>query len=377
MISNRISAAALILAAALAGGCGKDLPEYPEGSATIAVAVADTSGFFSGSVLGEPFFVDSAEVSIQSRTHLFTETVTTGESGVAVFESVASGAYSVFVRREVEVGPNRVVFTGFGELRPVGDATIADTILVGTVTVSNLMINEILYAGSCASTYYFYDQFVELYNASDDTLYLDNIILTRQLGTIDPDMETKDYVTALYAFQLQGTGTQWPIGPGRYVVVAADAVNHSLYCVNSPDLSSAEYECFNPFGNDYDVRTAANFVNIIPGRTTDYLINLAHNAVVIATGEEYTIDENDYMHIPIYTVIDGVEYSADPTKAKELTVRVDAGFAGVGVTRYSAISVERREPGLDTNNSTFDFVNIYPATPGYFHATTSLARWFQ
>jgi hypothetical protein len=299
----------------------------------------------------------------------------TGETGVAVFEELASGTYSVFVRREVSVGPNKIVFTGFGDLGLSGEETVSDTILAKTVSVSNLMINEIFYAGSCASSYYFYDQYVELYNASNDTLYLDNVILTRQLGTIDPDMENKDYVRAIYAFQLKGTGRQWPIAPGRYVVIAADAVNHRNYCANSPDLSKADYECFNALGNDYDVPGVPNFESIIPGRTTDYLINLVHNAVVIATGEEYSIDENNYMFLPIYTVIDGVEYSANPSAKKEMTVRVDAGFAGVGVTRYSATSVERREPGLDTNNSTYDFVNISPVTPGYFHGMPAWMRW--
>ncbi len=367
--------AIVLAAAALAAGCGKERPDRLDGTGTIVVAVTDTSGFFPGSVLGEPFFMDSVEVSVQSRTHMFTASRMTGETGVAVFEELASGTYSVFVRREVSVGPNKIVFTGFGDLGLSGEETVSDTILAKTVAVSNLMINEVFYAGSCASSYYFYDQYVELYNASNDTLYLDNVILTRQLGTIDPDMEIKDYVRAIYAFQLQGTGRQWPIAPGRYVVVAADAVNHRVYCANSPDLSKADYECFNAQGNDYDNLQVPNFESIIPGRTTDYLINLVHNAVVIATGEEYTIDENNYMFLPIYTVIDGVEYSANPAAAKELTVRVDAGFAGVGVTRYSATSVERREPGLDTNNSTFDFVNISPMTPGYFHGSPAWMRW--
>jgi len=375
MTIRRCSVILLLAAAALAMGCGKQRPDEPDGAGTIVVAVTDTSGFFPGSVLGEPFFMDSTEVSLQSRTHIFTSSRLTGESGIAVFAGLASGTYSVFVRREVSVGPNRIVFTGFGDLKLAGEETVSDTILAKTVSVSNLMINEVFYAGSCASSYYFYDQYVELYNSSSDTLYLDNVIVTRQLGTIDPDMESKDYVRAIYAFQLHGTGRQWPIAPGRFVVIAADAVNHRAYCAASPDLSTADYECFNAQGNDYDNLLVPNFESIIPGRTTDYLINLVHNAVVIATGEEYTIDENNYMYLPIYTVIDGVEYSANPSAAKEMTVRIDAGFAGVGVTRYSGTSVERREPGLDTNNSTYDFVNISPMTPGYFHGSPGWMRW--
>jgi hypothetical protein len=241
------------------------------------------------------------------------------------------------------------------------------------------MINEILFGGSCATTFYFYDQFVELYNASADTLYLDGIILTRQRGTIDPEMEIKDYVTALYGFQFPGTpvtGRQYPILPGQFLVIAADAVNHTQWCSNAVDLSRADWETFNPLGNDYDVPGVPNLVSIVPGRTTDYLISLGKNAAVIATGEEYTFGSEEgstslYLYLPISTVIDGVEWSPNPELAKELTVRIDAGFAGIGVVKYSGMSTERREPGMDSNNSTFDFVTIPHATPGYFHAQRS------
>jgi hypothetical protein len=50
-----------------------------------------------------------------------------------------------------------------------------------------------------------------------------------------------------------------------------------------------------------------------------------------------------------------------------MTVRIDAGFAGIGVLRYSGYSTERRELGLDTNDSTFDFLNLVHPTPGFFH----------
>ena len=50
-------------------------------------------------------------------------------------------------------------------------------------------------------------------------------------------MEQKDYVSAIYVFQLKGTGKQYPIAPGQYAVIAADAVNHKQWCVNSPNLS--------------------------------------------------------------------------------------------------------------------------------------------
>jgi len=377
---NRAIAILALLTMALAAGCGKERPEDPDGAGAILVTATDTSGFFPGSALGEPFPVDSAEVSVQGRTHSYSAAGMTDETGSISFDKLATGKYSVFVRREVKVGPNKKVFTGFGDVTVSGQDNAHKNILVKTVSVSNLMISEVFYAGSCASSFYFYDQYVELYNAAAETLYLDNLIVTRQAQVQDPEMEQKDYVSALYVFQLKGTGKQYPIAPGRYAVIAADAVNHKQFCVNSPNLSPSNpnlshnpgephklYETFNALGNDYDVAGVPNFENINPTRTTDFLINLSHNGVVIAEGGVYPIDDKNYMRIPIDKVIDAVEYASNPyVTQKEMTVRVDAGFAGVGIAKYGGQSTERREPGLDTNNSTFDFVVIPYATPGYY-----------
>jgi len=375
---NRALALLALAGLALSSGCGKEMPPLPDGEGAIVVTVIDTSGFFPGSVAGDTVLVDSAQVSLESRTHIFTLQTVTDDGGIAAFEELATGNYSVFVRREVNVGPNRKVFIGIADVGIEGAEEAADTILVNIISVSNLVINEILFAGSCATSYYFYDQFVELYNASTDTLYLDGIILTRQAGWVageDPDPETIDYTRALYGFQFPGTpvtGRQHPIYPGQFLVIAADAVNHKQWCSNAVDLSHADWECFNPLGNDYDVPGVPNITSMVPGRTTDYLISLGHNGAVIATGEEYTFDSeggtSNYLYLPVSTVIDGVEWSPNPGLKKEITVRIDAGFAGINVVKYSGESTERREPGMDTNNSTFDFIKTYPATPGFFHA---------
>jgi hypothetical protein len=372
---NRTIGILVLMTLMLGAGCGREIPNRPDGKGTIVIAAIDTSGFFPGSALGEPYYMDSTEVSIQSQTHIFTANAMTDETGVVSFERLDTGSYSVFVRRAVDVGPNKMVFTGFGQVAIQGNDVASDTVLVKTVSVSNLMINEINFTGSCASTFYFYDQFVELYNASADTLYLDNTIITRQLQTKDPEMEIKDYVSAIYAFQLHGTGRQYPIKPKQYVVIAADAVDHRQWCSTAVDLSKADYECFNALGNDFDVPGVPNFESIMPTRSTDFLINLSHNAVVLAAGGNYVIDELNYMHIPIKDVIDGVEYNSNPAYSKEMTVRVDAGFAGIGIVKYSGYSTERREPGLDTNNSTFDFIDLVHPTPGFFHAPQGQTWW--
>jgi len=354
---------------AIISSCGVDKPFLPDGRASLVVMVADTSGIVPGSVKGVPFFLDSTEVRIQARSQVFVDAQITSADGIANFDHLDTGVYSIFARREMVIENNEKLFTGSFEITVRGDSTKADTVIVKLIAASQLMINEASYCGSCASTFYFYDQYIELYNASADTMYLDGLIITRQVSTLDPEMETRDYVRAIYAFQFPGvplTGREHPIMPRQFVVVATDAVDHRPYCPSAQDLSHADWEMFNPLGNDYDNLNVPNLVSITT-KTQDYLINLVHDAVVLAVGTEYNIDADNYMRIPVKNVVDGIEWSSNPSIAKELTRRIDAGFAGVGVTRYSGYSVERRELGLDTNDSTFDFMNLIHPTPGYFH----------
>ena len=258
-----------------------------------------------------------------------------------------------------------------------GNWSMYFTVFGWQITVRELKINEIFYCGSDYARFYFYDQFVELYNTSQDTLYLDGCIITRNMPTIDPDIEWIDHVRAIYAFQFPGTpvtGREYPIYPGQYVVVAADAIDHSLWA-NALDLSGADWEFFNPLGSDYDVPGVPNVTSIHPDSRADFMINLVHNAVVLTTGEEFAYEsyinsagyERIRVILPLYTVIDGVEYAPDSDRTKELTLRVDAGFAGLGCTKYSGQSTERREIGFDVNNSTFDFILLPTPTPGYTH----------
>jgi len=366
---RRAIIAAALCALGLGMGCGVEKPWLPDGRGSLVIMVADTSGIVPGSIKGKPFLLDSAEVRVQARNQQFLTSSVTSPDGAASFHNLDTGNYTVFARREMFIDNNKKTFTGSFDVLVNGSELRSDTLIVKLIAASQLMINEIYYTGSCSSSFYFYDLFVELYNASADTMYLDGCIITRQSQTIDPDMESKDYVTAIYAYQFPGTpvtGRQHPINPKQFVVIAGTAIDHRLFCPSGLDLSHADWETFNPLANQYDNPAVPNVNNITTSRVK-YLINLSHNGVVLADGSEYSFDPDGHMWIPIRTVIDGVEYSSNPAVAKELTVRVDAGFAGVNIAKYSGYSTELRELGLDTNDSSFDFINLAHPTPGFFH----------
>jgi hypothetical protein len=366
----------LVLApAVIAVGCAVEPPNAPDGGGSVTVVVVDSSGIFPGSAPGVPFAVDSTNVSLKSKSHEFVLQGITSADGKVSFAPLVTGTYTLFAHRELMLENNEKTFTGGYDVSITGQDAVDDSVFVNLIAASDLMINEIFYCGSDRTKFYFYDQYVELYNASADTMYLDGMILTRQLQRSYPDQDEVDYVRAIYAFQFPGTpvtGRQYPIVPGQFVVVAADAVDHSQYADNSIDLSNADWEFFNPLGNDYDNLSVPNITSIHPNSRIDFLINLSHGGVVLATGEEWSVyvreEGTDLILLPIDTVVDGVEYASNSSLTKELTKRVDAGFAGLGCTKYSGQSTERRELGLDTNDSSFDFVLIPGPTPGYSHA---------
>ncbi len=365
-----ISITLLVLFAACSSS---EKPYAPDGEGVITLLLVDTTGTVPGSVPGEPSVLQGAKVSIQARTHEYVDASESDDTGVAGFTGLAAGDYTVFARSEIVAGAQKKVFTGFTEVHVAGTDAVSDTLYLSTVTVNSLMINEVYYCGSDYSKFYFYDQFVELYNSSADTLYLDGCIITRNSSANVTDIEEIDFIRAVYAFQFPGTpvtGRRYPIVPGQFVVIAADAIDHSVYANNGADLSGADWECFNPLGSDYDVPGIPNIISIHPSSRTDYMISLSHDAVVLATGEEYWVDVVDgatRIALPLYSVIDGVEYASSSDKTKYLTLRVDAGFAGLGCAKYSGESTERREVGMDVNNSTFDFTLLPGPTVGYSH----------
>ena len=362
-----------IVALAVFASCGGEKPSSPDGGGVITLTLVDTTGTLPGSVPGEPAVLQGASVSLQARSHEYVDASESDEAGIADFTGLPAGDYTIFARREFVAGAQKKVFTGFADVHVEGDEAVADTLYLSTVTVNSLMINEVYYCGSDYSKFYFYDQYVELYNSSQDTLYLDGCIITRNSSTNVTDLEEIDFVRAVYAFQFPGapiTGRQYPIIPGQFVVIAADAIDHSVYSGLGADLSSADWECFNALGSDYDVPGIPNILSIHPSSRTDYMISLTHDAVVLTTGEEYWIDEVDgaiRIALPLYSVIDGVEYASSSDKTKYLTMRIDAGFAGLGCAKYSGESTERREIGVDVNNSTFDFTLLPRPTIGYSH----------
>jgi len=356
--------------------CGVDKPTLPEGRGTLSLVAIDTSGVYGTGWRGVP----GAKVSIASPTFVYEREFVTDDEGRLVIENLPSGDYTVQVSMKDE--PNNILLMGQKQEELVNAATALDTIYMSFVSISPIVINEVYYAGCNASSFYYYDQFVELYNATSDTLYLDGYVMCRSTQVENLlDFESVDFAVAFYVYTFPGTRgvtRQCPIAPHDFLVLASDAINHHNYGSLCVDLSGADWEFLNALANDYDNPAVPNLTPVTT-EGNDFSYNIAHCALWLATGEEYTFQEHCYMsgqsticsqyvHVPLGTILDGVEYSSNPSSPRYMTRRLDAGMGGNGITRYSGVSIERKVPGLDSNNSSFDFEIVNHPTPGYSHS---------
>lgn len=369
-------------------GCTKKMPTEKDGSLSLKIIIADNSGALPvDTTLGYAPVCD-AEVILSSNKYSISEgnpvkyRSTSDSAGVAVFTDMVGSTYLVNVEATQHIlnpntgGYDNVVLRGSMLVDIYQSESVEDTLKTALSISSDLVINEIYYCGPVSRSYYYSDQFVELYNSSEDTVYLDGIILCRARQYQHPNMETMDFLQAIYVFQFPGdplVGREYPLPPKEFSVVAQDAFDHTMLpgLEESVDLSGADWEFYNPYSGDWD-SPAPNVINQLPENGADFMINLVHNAVILADGSDYYygefIDNGDqYIHVPLSTVLDAVEYSANPEKQKEITLRVDAGFAGIGIAKYSGRSTERRLAGFDSNNSNLDFVNLDKPTPGWQH----------
>ena len=359
--------------------CAKDIPTNVDGTLSLEVFVfcEDTTAL---SKIGEAKLAPVAGAKVlltstsyyEDKDNLKTYESYTDISGRIRLNNMAVSTYNLFVEKKEISNTNTTILRGSKVIDLVESNQDPDTVIVSKSTTSNLVINEIYYCGPVNNAYYFFDQFVELYNTSDQTIYLDGMFLCRASQSINPDIEINDFVQVINLFQFPGeplTGASYPIEPGQFIAVAQDAIDHSQFIPNAVNLADSDWEFYNPYGAEID-NPAPNVTNIIPEKTTDFMINLVHNGVILADGSDWYWGDvsptgYQYIHIPLINVIDAVEYSTNPEKTKEITLRLDAGFAGVGVAKYSGKSVQRIEPGYDSNNSTIDFVNLDKPTPGY------------
>ncbi len=357
----------LSLAIIVLVGCMEDPPSATDGNATLSiVAVWDSSSVDSVSR-----FTTLAYAKVIITSEYGTMIHQTDANGVLRLEKLPSTTYTVSVRKPHPVDPNiQLVGSILGIVLKSGSVS-QDTIRTKAMSSSGVSINEIYAAGPVNNIFYFYDLYLELYNGSDSVRYLDGWLVMRVTGNSELNIlpgedagNDGDIDGVNYVFKFPGLPGErnYPIAPGQFVVLAGDAVDHSRVVSGGVDLSGASWEFYNQYSaEDIDNPSVPNLINMRSSHTTDFYIGLTADVIVVSAGR----DTNWVDGIDISDIIDGVEYQSNPppTNQKTLDGRVDRGYA-LSAPRYSGKSMQRREPGSDSNDGTLDFEIINRTTPG-------------
>jgi len=353
------------------------------------------------------------EVLLRNVTSQQTYQGRTNSQGELILPNIPSGIYDltarrVFSRNEflsfsgLKTEENEVIFNASSSGININLANDRVLLTLKSGPVGNLLIKQIYFAGSDrVEGALFRDQFIELYNNSNDTIYLDGWYVMGVLGRAATSVASftlpngqwdwqksvgmpssvranEDFLYGKWIYQFPGNGKTYPLAPGKEVVIAQTAVNHKAPFTGNDgvavtvirpeltvDLSRADFEVFlgsdfaNPLNSDIDNPAVPNMRNIfIFGR--DFILdNPGREAVVIfksdrpvqefpmyATPNTTEIRDNTtlYYQIPKNLIVDGVECQPSPTNQVPIKLQndIDAGYTFVPGGSFSSQSVIRK-----------------------------------
>lgn len=386
-------------------------------------------------------------VTISNNTNGQSYTANTDATGSAVFSSVVPGNYVVqasqsFTATQYQTltglpSADNVTFNASSNATIQANQTINLTLVPGKI--GNLVFKQLYYAGSNTSTgASFRDEFVEIYNNSNETIYLDSLYFgstwsnnktTASGGTTfdwsqSIGMPTNignpstAFIYARYLFMIPGKGKDHPLEPGKSIVIAQTALNHTQpYTDNAGnvqgitngaltvDLSKADFETyiveykrsqaanpatFTPYRWDLDnpAVTNVNVVSVVsgndwvmdaPGREDFFMFKTNEKVADWKSYPDPTVTSvtsttNLYLQIPVKYVIDAVEILA-PVAASRVPKRLPVSLDGAGnfaaggqyssqaLIRKTAKTINGRIILQDTNNSSNDFDTKQKADP--------------
>lgn len=365
-MTKRILLPAVLLIFVLMQGCAEKAPLMADGESKMILRA-----FYNTSADSIPHYMPMANAKVILQCEYGLMVKTTDANGVLELNDLPCAFYNVSVRMQ---HPADASITLVGTKLSIGtsmDKTAIDTIFARPVSNSGISINEV-YAVGPVSNLYFFDQFIELYNSSDSVKYLDGMMVMRFAsnslseghkgpGADEGDDGDIDGPTFLFKFPGKYGERNHPFPPGKFLVIAQNAMNHKKNYSTSVDLSNADWEFYSQYSaTDIDNPNVPNLLNMRPDKPNDFLIGLTGDVVVIANGK----DDNWQDGVDISTVLDGMEYQRTANSDKTLDSRIDRGFI-LCPPMYSGKSMQRREPGGDTNDGSLDWEILSHPTPGY------------
>lgn len=213
-------------------------------------------------------------------------TANTNAEGIATFESIVPGNYNISVAKNFTAEeffeatgvpvPSNVAYNAT-VTQQINEST-NQTLTLQAGRIGDLVFKQIYYAGSNTSKgASFRDQFIEIYNNSNETIYLDSLYIGSTLGSNTTianggqpyDWSTaegmpnnigdanKDYLYYRFLFRIPGSGKEHPLEPGKSLIIAQTGINHSVPYIDNNgneqgitdptltvDLSNADFETY-------------------------------------------------------------------------------------------------------------------------------------
>ncbi|MCF6268909.1 MAG: DUF4876 domain-containing protein [Melioribacteraceae bacterium] len=310
----------------------------------------------------------NAEMILVSEYGMRTEH--TDETGAMHLTDIPSSIYQISARKKHPDDSNIFIVGNITNIEVVSGTPVNDTIFAKPISSSGISINEIYAGGPVNNIFFFRDQFIELYNSSNDVKFLDGMQVFRlsftDEGTQPPGGDwgfDNDIDGVTYAFKFPGrSGEQnFPFEPHSFIVLARDAYNHQNSISTSINLSNADWEFVNQLSAiEFDNPSVPNLRNIRLDKNIDFIIRLDSDRVIITSGVDTVWEDG----IDIETILDGVEYRTGGIGYPTLDDRIDRGWIK-SPPKYNGESMQRREKGIDTNDGTLDWKTIPYPTPGW------------
>lgn len=278
----------ILLPLAIACGGGKDRtvteppPPPPPSSGYVLSVSAHTDDAAVAQALGWGSGIPEVELTLAPVGGTGGEVrATTDEAGKARIDGLSQGSYLVTARRLLSDAERSGLGTASDAMAFVGADTLRVSSGTGTGALQlpvsyrgSLLINEV-YQGQrlvIGLGTYAHGGFIELYNNADTTVYMDGTLVANALAgefdcptcvvscaewarmTDDPAGVWTRWIAAF-----PGSGREHPLRPGELVVVATDAVDHSVLYPGMLDLRGADFEF--PGSADADNPAVPNMVD--------------------------------------------------------------------------------------------------------------------
>lgn len=293
----------------------------------------------------------------------------TGSDGILRLNHLPCSVYSISVRALHPYDANIILVGAVRDLNIVSGEVIAPIITAKPVSSSGISINEIYSVGPVNNIFYIYDLFLELYNSSDSVKYLDGMQVMRVSHSngsgLGPGGDwyndgRMQGVTYIYKFPGKPGEKNYPFYPKQFLVLAGDAVDHRKAVSTSIDLSHSDWEFYNQYmAADIDNPNVPNLINQRSDNSTKFLIGLNDDIVAVASGTDTVW--TDGINIP--SILDAVQFRGNTTLPKYIDDRLDRGIIQAP-PKYSGKSIQRKEPGMDTNDGSLDWEILSSPTPG-------------